>query len=489
MTGPLYDLAIIGGGSAGLTAARYGVALGANVALIDRAPEALGGECLHTGCVPSKALIHAARAHWRAGHTAEYGLPARDAAGPVDLGRVLDQVRAVQARAGKPDTPAALGALDIALYFGQAVFHSPALLTVAGEPVRARRYVIATGSRPALPDIAGLARVDYLTNETIFTLRTLPATLLVIGGGPVGCELGQAFARLGARVTIAGRADRLLPKEDPAASAVLARVFAHEDIAVLTGATVTSLQRDGEEIVATVRQDECDRTTHAAAVLVATGRRVDVAGLDLDAAGVAVGRDGVVVDEHARTTNPAIYACGDAIGQLRFTHAAGYQAAVAVRNALLPVRAKLDYRAIPWATFTSPEVGHVGLTEAEAHARHQGVQMARLPFTHVDRALTMHAADAGFIAIVHDPKGTILGAQIVGPEASELIDEIAVAMKQGLRLGDLASTIHVYPTLGMGIQQAALAWRARSPAARRLRAVLRPLFRWQRRRVAASFDT
>jgi pyruvate/2-oxoglutarate dehydrogenase complex dihydrolipoamide dehydrogenase (E3) component len=216
-------------------------------------------------------------------------------------------------------------------------------------------------------------------------------------------------------------------------------------------------------------------------VLVATGRRVDVAALHLDAAGVAVGQNGVVVDEYARTTNPAIYACGDAIGQLRFTHAAGYQAAVAVRNALLPLRAKLDYRAIPWTIFTTPEVGHVGLTEAEARVQRHKVQVTRLPFTHVDRALTMHEADDGFIAIVHDTKGTILGAQIVGPEAGELTNELALAMKQGVTLGDLASTIRVYPTLGMGLQQAALTWRARSPAARRLRAILRPLFRWQRK--------
>jgi pyruvate/2-oxoglutarate dehydrogenase complex dihydrolipoamide dehydrogenase (E3) component len=483
----MYDLAVIGGGSAGLTAARFGVALGAKVALIDRSAAALGGDCLHTGCVPSKALIHAARAHWLAGRTEEYGLPARTPVGPVDLGAVMDGVRDVIARAAEVDSPAALGAHGIALHFGQARFRAPTLLEVDGVPVRARRYIVATGSQPAIPAIPGLADVPYMTNDTMFDLRALPPSLLVIGGGPVGCELGQAFARLGSRVTIVGRAARLLPREEPEASAALARAFAREGVAVLIGATVARVRRAGAETVATITGAGADREVRAGAVLVAVGRRATVAGLGLDAAGVAVGPDGIVVDRHARTSNPRAYACGDAIGQLRLTHAAGYQAAVAVRNALLPTRATLDYGAIPRAAFTTPEVARVGLTEAAARACHGRVSVTRLPYAHIDRALAMReGADEGFITLVHDPRGRLYGAQIVGPEAGETINEVALALRHGLSLGDLGAASHVYPTLGLGVQQAALVWRAGSGGARLARLLLRPLFRWQRRRATRA---
>lgn len=480
----MYDLAVIGGGSAGLTAARFGVALGARVALIDRSADDLGGDCLHTGCVPSKALIHAARAHWLAGRTGEYGLPERAPAGTVDLGAIMDGVRGVIARAGEVDSPAALRASGIALHFGAARFRSPRALEVDGVPVRARRYIVATGSRPAIPEVPGLADTGYLTNETIFGLRALPSSLLVIGGGPIGCELGQALARLGSRVTIVGRAPRLLPKEDPEASDVLAQVFAREGIGVLTGATVERIRPDGGEWVATVRRGGERDEVRVAAVLVAAGRRANADDLGFDRAGVDVGKSGIVVDRHARTGNPDIFACGDAIGQLQFTHAAGYQAAVAVQNALLPLGPTLDYRAIPWATFTAPEVGRVGLTEAEARERHGRVVATRFPYRHIDRALAAREhTDEGFIKLVHDPGGTIYGAQIVGPEAGETVNEVAVAMRHGLKLGDLGTAIHAYPTLGMGLQQAALTWRIGSRPARLVRRALRPLFRWQRRRA------
>ncbi len=482
---PTFDLVVIGAGSAGLTAARFGVTLGARVTLIARDPAELGGDCLHTGCVPSKALIHAARAHHLARDTERYGLPPFAPAGPLDLGRVMDGVGAVIARAAEADTPEALGAVGIALHFGEARFQSPDLLTVDGAPLRARRYIIATGSQPALPAIPGLEGLEPLTNDTIFGLRQLPLSLIVIGGGPVGCELGQSFARLGSRVTIAGRAPRLLPREEPEASAVLERAFAREGLDVRAGATVTRLRREGGEIVATLHRDGAECEVRGAALLVAAGRRIDVASLGLDAAGVAVGPDGVVVDEHARTANPAIFACGDVIGQLRFTHAAGYQAATAVRNALLPFQTPLDYRALPWATFTSPEVGRVGATEEEARRQHDDVAVTRFPYRHNDRALAAcEGVEDGFMKLVHDRRGRILGAHLVGPDAGETVNEVAVTMKHGLGLADLAGAIHVYPTLAFGLQQAALAWRAGSPSARLARRVLRPLFGWQRRRAA-----
>ncbi|MDP9375182.1 MAG: FAD-dependent oxidoreductase, partial [Chloroflexota bacterium] len=396
----------------------------------------------------------------------------------------------VIARAGEVDTPAALRAHGIALHFGAARFRSPRVLEVDGTPLRARRYIVATGSRPAIPEVPGLVDAGYLTNETVFGLRDLPASLLVLGGGPIGCELGQALARLGSRVTIVGRAPRLLPKEDPEASGVLARVFAREGVEVLAGATVERIRPDDGGWAATVVRDGARDEIRVAAVLVAAGRRANAGDLGLDRAGVEIGRDGIVVDRHARTSNPDISACGDAIGQLRFTHAAGYQAAVAVRNALLPIGPALDYRAIPWATFTAPEVGRVGLTEAEARERHRRVVATRFPYHHIDRALAAREyADEGFIKLVHDPGGTLYGAQIVGPEAGETVNEVALAMRHELSVGDLGAAIHAYPTLGMGLQQAALAWRVGARPARLARRVLRPLFRWQRRRANPTIES
>lgn len=483
MTTEQYDLAIIGGGSAGLTAARVGVALGAKVALIDRSPAALGGDCLHTGCVPSKALIHAARAHWAAGQTTRWGLPERSSSTAVDLASVMAGVREIQAQAGEVDTPAALGALGIALYFGHARFTSPASLIVEGEPIPARRYIIATGSQPALPTIPGFDTIPYLTNQTIFNLGVLPASLLVIGGGPIGCELGQAFARLGTRVTIVGRADRLLPKEDPEASHALQEAFTREGIEVITAATIERLRQDGESIVATIQHGTGNEERRAAAVLIATGRTVTTASLDLHLADVRTNERGIVVDDYARTTNPNIYAAGDVLGQRFFTQIAGYQASIAVTNALLSARRRLDYRAIPWTTFTSPEVARIGLTEAEAIQRGIRAESSRFAYQQIDRALTARAAEGNFIKIVHDSRGKILGAQIVGPSAGETINEIAIAMKQHLSLSQFSEASHVYPTLGMGLQQAALAWRAQSRLARNGRRILRPLFAWQRRRA------
>jgi pyruvate/2-oxoglutarate dehydrogenase complex dihydrolipoamide dehydrogenase (E3) component len=476
-----YDVAIIGGGSAGLTAARVGVALGAKIALIDRSPAALGGDCLHTGCVPSKALIHAARAYWDAGQLARWGLPVRPSQGTVDLDRIMAGVREVQAEVGTVDTPEALGTLGVALAFGQARFVSPALLTVDDRPLVARRYVIATDSRPTIPDIPGLDAVPYHTNESIFALTALPARLLVIGGGPIGCELGQAFARLGSQVTIIGRAPYLLPRDDREASLVLEQTFVREGLTVITGGTIEQIADEAGTIVATVRRGERRERYHADAVLVATGRTPSVAGLDLARASVAHDSRGIAVDRYARTTNPRIYAAGDVLGHRFYTQIAGHQGSVAVVNALLPARMPLAYESIPWATFTSPEVVGIGLTLAEAERQQRRVLTTRLPYRLNDRALAARSADDNFIKLIHDRRGTILGAQIVGPGAGETINEIAIAMSAKLSLSAFSDASHVYPTLGLGLQQAALNWRADSPLARWGRPVLRAFFGLRRR--------
>lgn len=448
-----YDLVVVGGGSAGLSAASLARALGATVALIDR--EKLGGECLYTGCVPSKALLHAAQVAATVQRAGSTGL--RAALEPVDLAAVMTSVQgAIQQVYGESDAPEHLVARGIDVAFGEARFLGPRSLKLNEQTITARRFLIATGSHPAIPDIPGLENITYLTNDTIFALRALPERLAIIGGGPVGCELGQAFARLGSQVTILQRPERLLPKDEPEASAALLTHFTREGIAVVTRARVAGLTRSGEAIQITYTVEGETRETLADALMIATGRAATIEGLDLEAAGVRYDtRQGILVDANLRTSNPRIYSAGDVTGGFRFTHAAAAQARTAVRNALFPGGSAFDARVMPWATFTEPEVAHVGLTEAEARRQHgDTVRVTTQPFTGVDRAITDEAT-AGFLKLVSTAKGRLLGAQLVGPRAGDNINELALALAQRLTLSQLAATTHVYPTLALAIQQAA----------------------------------
>ena len=448
-----YDLLIIGGGSAGLSAAELARALGASVALVDR--EKLGGECLYTGCVPSKALLHAAQIASSVRRAGSVGLGA--ALEPVDLGAVMDYAqRAIQHVYSETDAPEHLLAEGIAVAFGEARFVSPHALSLNGQVVSAKHYLIATGSHPAIPAIPGLNDAGFLTNETIFSLRALPERLAVIGGGPIGCELGQAFARLGSKVTIVQRSARLLPKDEPAASATLQAQLEAEGVVVAVGSEVTSVRRGERGATLTVLKDGVSHETTADAILIAIGRAPNLAGLALDAAGIRSDtRLGVAVDANLRTSNPRVYAAGDITGGYHFTHAAAAQARVAVRNALFPGSSAYDARVMPWATFTDPEVAHVGLTEAEARRQHgDAVRVERFPYTAVDRAVTDDAT-AGSVTLISSSRGVLLGAQIVGPRAGDNINELALAIAQRLTLTQLANVTHVYPTLALAIQQSA----------------------------------
>ncbi|HEY7983261.1 MAG TPA: FAD-dependent oxidoreductase [Ktedonobacterales bacterium] len=449
-----YDLVIIGGGSAGLPAAELAAVLGARVALVDR--ETLGGECLYTGCVPSKALLHVARVAWQARTADRLGLATTLA--PVDLGAVADQVARVVGRVGTRDTPERFEARGIEVLFGAARFTGPRTLAVNGRAITARAFLVCTGSHAAVPDIAGLADVAYHTNDTIFGLRALPRTLTIIGGGPVGVELGQAFARLGARVTIVARAARLLPREEPEASAVIQRRLADEGLTLHLGATAHAVaRRDDATLVISARgADGAPLELVGEQLLIATGRAPNVAGLGLEAAGVAFApADGIRVDARRRTSNRHIYAAGDVTGPPYFTHAAAQQALAAVRAAVTPFGRDLDTRALAWAIFTEPEVARVGLTETEARARHgDSVRAYVMPFSAVDRADTDEAGD-GFVKLVATGKGALVGAHLVGAHAGEYINELALALRHKLDLGQLAATTHVYPTMALAIQQAA----------------------------------
>ncbi|MEO7000918.1 MAG: FAD-dependent oxidoreductase [Ktedonobacterales bacterium] len=453
-----YDLVVLGGGSAGLSAATLGTVLGAQVALIDR--EKLGGECLYTGCVPSKALLHVARVAHQARTAASLGLSIQ--VGPVDLAAVAQHVQEVIGEVYvESDAVEHYIERGIDVIFGEAHFTDANTLSINGQAITAKAFVIATGSHPTVPAIPGLVEAGYLTNETVFSAQHLPPRLTVLGGGPIGVELGQAFARLGSQVTIIQRPDRILPKDEPEASQVLLQRLVAEGVTVHTHTELLGVtQRDGAKIahVRSTSGETSGETFEVAGeeLLVAIGRTPNVDGLGLEAAGVTCDpRKGVRVDEYYRTSNARIFAAGDVIGGYLFTHAAALQARVAARNALVPVRAKRDERIMPWATFTEPEVAHVGLTEAEARAAHgNDVVVVSQPFSGVDRAITDDATD-GFVKLVAKRDGKLLGGEIVGAAAGEFINELALALQANLSLNDLAATTHVYPTMALAVQQAA----------------------------------
>jgi pyruvate/2-oxoglutarate dehydrogenase complex dihydrolipoamide dehydrogenase (E3) component len=470
-----YDLIIIGGGSAGLPAAQIAAALGARVALVDR--DKLGGECLHTGCVPSKALLRIARVAAEVRTAGQLGLSAR--LNPVDLSAVADRVhRVIDQIYVTSDAPERFIAQGVDVALGEVRFLARDRLAVNGQTVTARRYLICTGSHPTVPPIAGLAEAGFLTNESVFDLRHLPASLVVIGGGPIGCELGQAFARLGARVTIVEALERLLPQDEPAAAQVLQARLAAEGVTILTRAHITGVShRGGRRIVAASTPDaRVEIATEQ--ILVAAGRAPNVAGLDLEAAGVRYdAKKGIAANAYLRTSNPRIYAAGDVTGGYHLTHAAALHARKAVRNALIPLPSKLDARVMPWTTFTEPEIAHVGLTEAQARQQHgDRVRVYTQAFHDVDRAV-VEGETAGFVKLVGTRGGKLLGAQIVGPAAGEYINEVALAMQRGLGLGDLANTTHVYPTLAIAIQQAAAKYNYERLAHSRVVKLLRALAR------------
>jgi pyruvate/2-oxoglutarate dehydrogenase complex dihydrolipoamide dehydrogenase (E3) component len=450
-----YDLVVIGGGSAGLAIGKFAPKLDARVAIVEQAR--LGGDCTWYGCVPSKALIAAGRAARSARETERYGLPAFTQDGPIDLARVMDRVhnhqQSIYAADDAPEN------LECDVIEGRARFVSPTELEVDGRRVHARFYCVATGASPDVPPIAGLDDAGYLTNETIFTeLRELPARLVVIGGGAVGVELGQALARLGSAVTIVEPMASLLPSEDPELVEVLRESLAGEGVRILTGARVERVYREGARKCATVAMLDGDEEIEFDALLVATGRRPNVDGLGLDAAGVAHDAvNGIDVDETLRTSNPRVYAAGDVICGYQFTHVAAYEATQVMINALLLVTSKVDYSIVPSVTFTDPEIASVGMNENAARARFgDEVQALRVPFSSSDRAVIEGKARGVAKLVTRGPGGRILGAHIAGPSAGELIHEYALAIREGVGARELGELMHAYPTLAQAPQMAAI---------------------------------
>ncbi len=440
---PEFDIVVIGGGSGGLVVAAGGAALGAKVALVER--HRLGGDCLWTGCVPSKALLASARVAHAMREAGRWALTPADP--QPDLARVMARVRAVIAEIEPHDSPERFRGLGVDVVFGAGRFVAPDAFEVAGRRLTARTFVIATGSRPAVPPIPGRAEVPYLTNETLFDLREPVPALAVIGAGPIGCEMAQAFRRLGSAVDVIDVVPGLLPREDADCAAVVRDALAAEGVRFHLGTTVTRAAGAAGAIALSLRDpDGHERTLYATHVLVAAGRTANVDGLGLDAAGVRTGDGRLVVDAGLRTTNPRVYAVGDAAGGLQFTHVAEHHAGVVLRRALFRLWWTRPSPVVPWCTYTDPELARVGLSEADARQRGRPHRVYRFAFADVDRART-DGETAGFAKIVTDPKGRLLGAAIVGPHAGELIAECALAIAKGLAAKDVAGVIHAYPTL------------------------------------------
>jgi pyruvate/2-oxoglutarate dehydrogenase complex dihydrolipoamide dehydrogenase (E3) component len=456
------DLCIIGAGAGGLAVAAGAARLGARVVLIERGE--MGGDCLNTGCVPSKSLLAAARfAHlWR--RSGAFGIayePPR-----IDFAAVGEGVEGVIATLAPNDSEERFAALGVRVLRAEARFTGPASLTAAGEEIGARRFVIAAGSSPAVPPIPGLEGTPFLTNETIFRLRAAPSHLIVIGGGPIGVELAQAHCRLGSRVTVID-VGPFLPRDDPELVALLVAKLVAEGIEARPHARIARVEREGSGIALSLESGERILGSH---LLVAAGRRPSLEALDLEKAGIASGPQGIAVNRRLVTTNRRAFAIGDAAGGPQFTHIALYHAGIVIKNALFHIPAKVDTRALPWVTYTDPELAHVGLSERAARERGSDIRVLSSPFAENDRAQAERAGE-GLVKIVASSGGRILGASILGVGAGELILPFALAISQKIKLRALAELIVPYPTLGEAAKRAAASFfapRLFSPGTRRL---------------------
>ncbi len=449
MAAARYDLVIVGMGSAGMTAAEFAATLPIKVCAVER--DRVGGDCLWSGCVPSKALLASAKAAHTMRHADHYGLTAVEP--EVDRARVWERVRAVQAQlAATTDAPEAFTAKGVELRFGQARLIGPNSVEVEGHGVlEARHVLLCTGGRPAVPPIPGLAEAGYLTSETLWEVTEPPASVVIIGGGPIAIELSQAFTRLSIATVVLQDEPGILSREDPELAAELTTRLRAEgvDLQLATRAERVTVEPDGTKVV-----HAGERSFRAEAIVVATGRAPNVEGLGLEELGVEVGRGGLVVDGAQRSSVRSVAAAGDLTGGYLFTHVAGFEAARAVRNAFFPGSAS-DEVLVPWATFTDPELAHVGMTHAEAVEQHgdADVEVHRHHLDHSDRARAEGAGDGQVVVVTH--KGRIVGGHALAPAAGELIHELALAIQQGLKLTDLAGLVHVYPTIALGIQQLA----------------------------------
>jgi pyruvate/2-oxoglutarate dehydrogenase complex dihydrolipoamide dehydrogenase (E3) component/uncharacterized membrane protein YdjX (TVP38/TMEM64 family) len=469
------NMVVIGAGSAGLVAALIAATLKAKVTLIER--HKMGGDCLNTGCVPSKALLRSAHVAREMRRAPEFGLAPVEVA--VRFPEVMERVQAKIAAIEPHDSVERFTSLGVDCVAGDARIVSPWEVEVNGERITTRTIVIASGARARVPDLPGLEELDYLTSDTLWEIRELPQRLLVVGGGPIGCELAQAMADLGAEVTLVTHAERIMPREDADATAIVHARLVERGIRIYTQCEPQRFARDSGEQVVFCQRDGAPLEVRFDRLLLAVGRTPNTEGLGLEELGIrTTGRGTLEVDDFLQTAVPTIFACGDIVGPYLFTHVASHQAWYAAVNALLGhlKRFRVDYSVIPWATFTSPEVARVGLSEDEARAQGVPYEVTRYGIDDLDRAIA-DSEDDGFVKVLTEPgRDRILGATIVSAHAGDLLTEFILAMKHGLGLGKILGTIHIYPTMSEANRFLASEWRK----ARKPEAALRWLERYHR---------
>jgi len=453
-----YDVLVLGGGAAGLSAAGIATNLGAKTALVER--DALGGDCTWTGCVPSKTLLKAAKVAHQARNASQYGLP--DQAIDVDFAGVMAHVRETRREVYEDaDAPEVFEAMGIHVIEGDAHFvdaHTVAVERADGSTRQCTGsyVIIATGARPLVPPIEGLDAVDYLTNDTLFELEEQPERLAIVGAGPIGTEMAQAFTRLGTDVTVVDRADRILANDDPALATTLRETLEEEGVEYVLDAQVERVSRDEDECITI--EAGADRTIEADALLLATGRAANVDGLNLEAAGVEYTRQGITVSDRCRTGQSHIYAAGDVTGRHQFTHMSTHMAKVAVTNALLKMPSTMDLDHVPWVTYTDPELAHVGARADQLDAEGVSYETYRFPYDQLDRAITEGETTGQITVHAKGLTGTILGASVLGAHAGELITSLTLAMRNGVTLRHIGDTIHPYPAWGEGVRRVADQW-------------------------------
>jgi pyruvate/2-oxoglutarate dehydrogenase complex dihydrolipoamide dehydrogenase (E3) component len=448
-----FDVVVIGGGTAGLVTASGCARLGRRVALIEK--YALGGDCLWTGCVPTKALVASAKLAHQMRRAAEWGLPAHEPA--ISPRAVMESMREVQRLISRHDDPDKFRKLGIEVIDGEARLTSPSSVEVDGRRLDARDIVIATGSRTAIPPIEGLEEAGYVDHVTFLERNEFPASILILGGGPIGIEFAQILRRLGCAITVVETSEHIIHKEDAEVVARVRAFLLHEGVELRTSVSVKSVRVEGGRKIArieTMTGETSELTVDE--IFVATGRRGNIEGLGLEHAGVKTRRSFVVANKYLQTSVPRIWACGDIHGGLQFTHVAAYEAVKLVRNMLFPGRSAVDYDNIPWGVYTDPEVGHLGMTEEEAKAGvgDANVRTYRTEMSDVDRAVVDRTSH-GFVKLVCDRNGRLLGAHVLSANASTLIKELVLARRKNVRIGELAQMVSAYPSLADAVQKAA----------------------------------
>lgn len=453
-----YHMVVIGGGTAGLVSAAGAAGLGARVALVER--YLLGGDCLNYGCVPSKGVIRAARAWHDVRHAAErFGAPRIAEGAEGDFSAAMERMRKLRAKISRHDSAKRFSELGVDVFLGDARFVAADAIEVGGKRLRFRRAVIATGARAAVPPIPGLSEVEYRTNEDFFGLTELPARLAVIGGGPIGCEMAQTFARFGSQVSLLNLAPQVLTREDEDAAKIVQAALERDGVELILGVKTQKVEQRGTTRILHLERDGKTWTLEVDELLVATGRQPNIDGMGLEAAGVEYDKKGVTVDDRLCTTSSRVYAAGDVASKYQFTHTADAQARIVIQNALFFGRSKASDLVVPWCTFTSPEIAHVGLYAKDAKEAGHEVETLTVQLSENDRAV-LDGDDEGFLRL-HLKKGsdTILGATMVSAHAGDQLAELYLAITQGIGLSKIASVIHPYPTQVEVIKKAADTWR------------------------------